>query len=239
VRDDRLSGYSAAGPLPHLRADRARISCGVIWPQSDGIAVGARDYKMIKFLSAHSDAVIALFSAVVGAVLGCFGSYWIWWLERRRQRRMARMQTVINLRRWMKRSLDQILDMQTHESSGGAGGAVHLRIPNFRFEKSLEIIALLEPGMAEKIFGLIDDKDNANAEVQADTEERHEDTALDTFRGRSAQAWLTAWGIYRKVSGQIGWSDQTFSDKDKGTMQEESDRFDRLKKRRAEPNELF
>ena len=72
-----------------------------------------------------SEATIALFSAAVGAVLGCFGSYLIWYLERLRQRRMARMQTVINLRRWMKRSLDQILDIQTYEGSGGAGGTTH------------------------------------------------------------------------------------------------------------------
>ena len=90
--------------------------------------------------------------------------------------------------------------------------------------------------MAENIFDLIDDKDNANAAVQVDIEyqDEDEDTALDTFRGRSAQVWLTAWDICSKMSAQIGWCDQTFSDKDKETMQEESDRFDRLKQKRAD-----
>jgi hypothetical protein len=195
---------------------------------------------LVHFIELPSDAIIALLSAVVGAVLGCFGSYWIWYLERQRQRHIAKMQIVINLRRWMKRTLYKILDIQTYETSGGSGGAKHFRIPNFRFEKSLEVIALLEHGMAENIFELIDDKDNANAEVQADIEYQDEDEALDTFRGRSAQVWLTALRIYVKVSAQIKWSDGAVSDKDKMTMQEEIDRFEKLKQDRGKSGaELF
>jgi hypothetical protein len=197
-------------------------------------------YRIIELLSAHSDAAVVLFSAVLGALLGCFGSYWLWHLERRRQRRIARKQVVINLRHWMKRSLDQVSDVRTYEDSGGAGGTQHSRIPNFRFEKSLEVIALLEPKVADRIFELIDDKDNANGEVQVDIEYQDADEAIGTFRGRSAQVWLAALKIYYKVSAQVGWSERAFSDEDKVLMQEEIDRFEKRAKDRAKSNaEVF
>jgi hypothetical protein len=191
---------------------------------------------MTGFLTAHSDAAIALISAAFGAVLGFFGSLGVWWIDRLRQRRMARMQVVINLRRWMEESLSQINDILTYEGSGGAGGTIHSKVPNFRFENSLEVIALLEKSMAKKIFELIHEKDNANAEVESDIEYQDEDVALNTFRGRSAQVWLAALEIYDEISARIRWSERAFSDENKATMQEEDARLQKLERDRAEFN---
>jgi hypothetical protein len=195
---------------------------------------------MIKLLAAHSDAVIALLSAVIGAVHGCFGSYWIWWLERRRQRRIARMQVVINLRRWLQRTLYRMSDVQTWVGSDGAGGTLHTTLPSFRFEKSLEQVALLEHQMAAEIFELIHEKDNANTAVEAENEYGDDEDAVDLWRGRCGQVWLEALGIYDRVSDQIDWSERAFSDETKTMMQEEVDRYQKLEQERVKSNaELF
>jgi hypothetical protein len=191
---------------------------------------------MTGLLASHSDAVIALLSAVTGAVLGCFGSYWIWWLERRRQRRIARMQVVINLRRWLQRTLYRMSDVQTYIGSSGAGGTLHTTLSSFRFEKSLEQVALLEYQMAAEIFALIHEKDNANTAVEAEIEYGDDDDAIDLWRGRCGRVWLKALEIYDWVSAQIGWSEGTFSDENKTMMQEEVDRYQKLEQARLKSN---
>ena len=187
--------------------------------------------KVIELIASHSNVVIAFSSAA----LGFFGSYCIWLLEWRRRRQIARMQIVINLRHWMQRVLYQISDIQTHDNSGGAGGDIHSRLPNFRFEKSLEVIGLAGYKMATNIFNLIREKDNANAEVEAEIEYADADQALDTFRGRSARVWLTALGLYNRVSDQVRWA-QEFSDKDKAMMQGEANDFHKREQKRAGDN---
>lgn len=199
---------------------------------------------MIKeFLSDTSASIAflsAAFGAVLGGALGFFGSYWVWWLERRRQRRIARMQIVINLRRWLQRTLYRMNDVETWVGSDGAGGALHTTVQNFRFEKSLEQVALLEHQAAEEIFALIHKKDNANSAVEAEIEYGDDDDAVDLWRGRCGQVWLEAFGIYNRISAQIGWSERDFSDKNKTMMQEEVDRYQILEQERAKSNaELF
>lgn len=194
---------------------------------------------MFEFFTAHSDAVIALSSAIVGALFGCFGSYWIWWMERRRQRHIARMQVVINLRRWLQRTLYRMSDVVTWVGSDGAGGALHTKLPNFRFEKSLEQVALLEHQMAAEIFELIHEKDNVNTAVEAEIEYGDDDDAVDLWRGRCGQVWLNAFEIYDLVSAQIGWSERAFSDENKTMMQEEIDRLKNLEQERAKLNAAF
>jgi hypothetical protein len=210
---------------------RLRMSCRVMF------------LRMFDYFTAHSDAVIALSSAIVGALFGFFGSYWIWWLERRRQRRIAKMQIVINLRRWLQRTLYRMNDVQTWVGSHRAGGTVHTTLQNFRFEKSLEQVALLERQMAEEIFALIHKKDNANSAVEAEIEDCYnddDDDPIDLWRGRCGQVWLETFGIYDRMSAQIKWSERAFSDENKKMMQEEIDRYQKLELERIKSNvDLF
>jgi hypothetical protein len=195
---------------------------------------------MIYFLNTHSDAVIALSSAIIGAILGCFGSYWIWWLERRRQRHIARMQIVINLRRWMTHTRNQMYDIQEWVESDGMGGSALCVLSRFRFEKSLETVALIEYKMAIRIFKMIHKKDEANAEVSGISDHVGGEEALDMFRRRLAQIWLIALGIFDQISVQVGWSERAFSDKDKAMMKEEIDRFEKIEQEEVKANaELF
>ena len=198
---------------------------------------------MFDYFTAHNDAVIALSSAIIGAFFGFFGSYLIWWFERRRQRHLARMQIVINLRRWLQRALYWMNDIQTLVGSHGAGGAFHTTLPSFRFEKSLEQAALLERQAAEKIFALIRKKDNANSAIEAEIEDRvsdDDDDAVDLWRGLCGQVWLEAFGIYDRMSAQVGWSERAFSDENKKMMQEEIDRYQKLELERIKSNaDLF
>jgi hypothetical protein len=184
--------------------------------------------KMIEILSSHSEVVIAFLSAALGAILGFFGSIGIWLLERRRQRSIARMQVVINLRRWLQRTLYRMSDVQTYLDSRGAGGAMHTTLQNFRFEKSLDQVAMLEHRVAVKIFELIHDKDNTNTSVEFEHEYGDDDFAIDKWRGHSAQVWLKVLEIYDQVSTQIGWSERAFSDENKKMMKDEVDRFHKI-----------
>jgi hypothetical protein len=107
----------------------------------------------------------ALFGALIGAVLGFFGSFSIWHFEHLRQRRIAKMQIAINVRHWMTRTLYLLQDAETGED--GVGGFFSWQLPDFRFEQSLEQVASVEDQMAVKIFKLIRKKDDANAEVES------------------------------------------------------------------------
>jgi len=185
---------------------------------------------MIDPLSSHSDAAINILCAVLGALLGVFCSYW---LERRRQRQIARAQIVIHLRRWLKRTLSQMYDIQTWVGSDGAGGALYSKLPNFRFEKSLDQVALLEYPMAMKLFKLAHKKDDANAEAKNAIEYEDDDVAVDVFRYRSAQVWLRAMRLYNRMSDQLGWLDRPFTDRQKTMMEEEVERFQKLQLKRA------
>jgi hypothetical protein len=174
-----------------------------------------------------------LLSAILGAGLAFFGSFWIWHLERLRQRRIAKMQIAINVRHWMTRTLYQMRDLQTFVGSEGAGGNLSLQLPDFRFERSLEQVALVEDQMAVKIFKLIREKDNSNAEVESAIEYADQEDAIDKFRGLSGRVWVRALGIYDAVSEQVGWSDRAFSDEDKAMMQSEVDSYEQREQARA------
>lgn len=191
---------------------------------------------MTGFLTAHSDVVIAVFSSAFGAVLGVLVTYWV---ERHRQRRIARAQIVINLRRWMKRTLSQMYDIQTWVGSGGAGGKLYSKLPKFRFEKSLDQVASLEYSMAMRVFKLIHKKDDANAEAEYAIEDEDSDVALDMIRNRTALLWLRALRIYNEASDQLRWSDRPFSDENKTMMEEEIERFRKLERERAKSQANF
>ncbi len=182
----------------------------------------------------------AVLGALIGAMLGFFGSYGIWWLERLRQRRAVRMQIAINLRRWMNRTLYQMYDIQTWVDSEGRGGNIPAKIQNFRFERALEQVALLEHRMTVKIFKIIHGKDFANAEIEAEREYGDDDAALDLLRGRIAKLWLRAFRLYDQISSQIGWADRGFTENEKTTMQSELDRFQKIKSKESKlATELF
>jgi hypothetical protein len=166
----------------------------------------------------------ALFGALIGAVLGFFGSFSIWHFEHLRQRRIAKMQIAINVRHWMTRTLYLLQDAETGED--GVGGFFSWQLPDFRFEQSLEQVASVEDQMAVKIFKLIRKKDDANAEVESILEHADEHAALKTLRGRTAQTWLRALEIYDAVSEQVGWSDPAFSNAHKEMMRAEAARLE-------------
>jgi hypothetical protein len=191
--------------------------------------------QVMSFLSSHEGVV----GTILGTILGFCGSYLIVWLQRRQQRHIARMQIATNLRHWMKRIVWQMYEIRNWVSSDGQGGATYSELPKFRFEKSLEQVALLEHETAIKIFKLIHEKDNANAEVEATREYQDEDEALDIFRGRSAKLWLAALAIYDGVSRLVGWSEQAFRDEEKAMMRCEVERLQKLEKAQAEFNKNF
>jgi hypothetical protein len=179
---------------------------------------------------------IALISAAFGAALGVFLSYW---LERHRQRQVARAQIAIHLRRWMEGVLSQIYDIQTWVGSNGLGGNLYSKLPKFGFEKSLDQVALLEYAMAMRVFKLILKKDDANTEALAAKEYEDDEVAVDMYRNRAAQLWFRALRIYDRIATQLKWSDRAFSDEKRTMVQEEIDRFQKLANKRAKDQREF
>jgi hypothetical protein len=191
-----------------------------------------------ELLTLHGEAAIALVSAALGAVLGAllgfFGSLWIWRADHHRQRQIARKRIATNLRRWIRTVLNQIYDIRNFDSSDGHAGREHAQIPSFLFEESLEQVASVDYRTADKLFGLIHEKDDANDEIDAEIEFGFHDEPVETWRGRSAQLWLKAMCIYDDIATQVGWSDPIASGPAKTLMQEEVRDFDERKRARAE-----
>jgi hypothetical protein len=167
-----------------------------------------------------------LLGTILGAALGFFGSFWIWRLERLRQRRIAKMQIAINIRHWMTVTFYQFQELQTYLGSDGSGGSISTTLPDFRFEQSLEQVASVEDTMAVRIFKLIRKKDDANAEVDTIARYMDDDLAVETFQGRYAQIWLRALEIYDAVTEHVGWLDPAFSDDQKKRMRAEAQQFE-------------
>lgn len=170
---------------------------------------------------------------VVGAVLGFGLNRLNLLLERSERRKIAKMQIVTNLRHWMKRVEGRLYDVRNWVASGGHGGAEHTKMPDFRFESSLEQVALLQGKTAKEIFDLIYKKDAANAEIKDSTEHDGDDDVLNAFRGRSAQIWLRALDIHDRLSQDVGWLEEFFSNEDKTMMLDEVERHRKLEEKRA------
>src|SRR5271166_2968589 len=106
-----------------------------------------------------------LSGTVLGAVLSfCITSY-NHREQRRKQLRIARMQVVSSLRRWMREMAWRIDQTKLSRDSDGHGGTSYAEIPDFQFETSLERVSVLED-VAEKLFDLIHAKDTANIDVK-------------------------------------------------------------------------
>jgi hypothetical protein len=164
-------------------------------------------------------------SAAFGAAVGFLGSYWLWWLDRRRRRDISRMVVATNLRHWIERSLSQMYDMKNWESSDGNMGANYGTISEFPFENSLEQVASADHRMALKIFRLIRQKNDANEEILHESDVVGGEEAHEMWRGRCAQVWLRALKLYEEISKQIGWSERIVTDKNRAMMQQEFDNF--------------
>jgi hypothetical protein len=158
---------------------------------------------------------------VVGAVLAFASNRVLQGMQRRNQRRLAMMQVATNLRHWMNRVRMRVEHTINWDSSEGHGGIAYTEIPEFRFESSLEQVALLDRKTAKRVFDLIHRKDDVNSGIEATSEYQSEDDAIDAFRGGAAALCLDALEIYQDISKRIGWKERVFSDYSKTTMQGE------------------
>jgi hypothetical protein len=171
-----------------------------------------------------------LLIAAFGAAVGFLGSFWLWWLDRRQQRHIARMLVATDLRYWIDRTLKQMNDMQNYGSSEGNIGVLYSELSEFPFEKSLERVANADHITAMKIFKLIRQKNNANDEIAFEDDVVGGEEAAELWRGRCAQVWLRALALYERFSKQLEWSERIVTDKNKKIMQEEFDSFQKQKR---------
>lgn len=179
-------------------------------------------------------------TTLIGVIIGICASFGIVWWQNRRQRKFAAMQVVTNLRHWMTRTLQRHDDTVLWVDSDGRGGTAYSKIPDFRFEGSLEQVSLLDRKTAKNIFNLIHEKDDANAGIEATFEFEDAEEARDVFRGRSAKLFLDAWTIYTDVSRRVGWLEEVFPEIVKERMQSEVARLKEIEKSRAESSaEIF
>jgi hypothetical protein len=172
-----------------------------------------------------------LFIAAFGAAIGFFGSFWLWWLDRRQQRHIARMLVATDLRLWIDRTLTQMYDMQNYESSDGNVGTRYIRLSDFPFEESLERVAKADHATALKIFKLIRQKNGANDEIFHENDVEGGEEAFDLWRVRCAQLWLKALKLYDRLSKQLEWSEKIASDQNRKMMKGEIDDINERKRK--------
>jgi hypothetical protein len=160
-------------------------------------------------------------SAFFGAVLGFFGSVSLWWVDRRRQRVVARMIVATDLRQWVDRASAEMADMRNWGNSDGAIGATHGQLPEFPFEKSLERVGTVDYGLALKIFELIRQKDSANVEISFERDIGDGEDAHLMWRAHCALVWFETLTLYEEFAARLKWSERIVSDATREMMREE------------------
>jgi hypothetical protein len=156
-----------------------------------------------------------LLGTVLGAILSfCITSY-NQWQQSRKQRRIATMQVVSNLRCWMREMAWRIDQENLWVSSNGMDGTTYNDLPKFPFETSPEPISFLKPATAIRLLGLIHEKDAINIHVQWSlwAEEDIDD-------GQHAKLFLNVAALCKRMSLQVGWPDEVYFDRYKAMMNE-------------------
>lgn len=148
------------------------------------------------------------------------------------------MRVAIDLRHWLSRVVGRLYDTQNWDSSDGHGGVAHVRIPRFRFERSLDLVSTLDRRTAREIFDLIHEKNSRNSGIAGTLEFQSED-AIDEFRGSSAHLCNLGLITYRKMAKTLKWSDGGLPARSEEMIKEETERFQKLKDDQASFNNEF
>lgn len=170
-----------------------------------------------------------ILGALAGTIVGSVGTVMLTWWQGRQTRRVAKMQVATRLRNWGNLVYDRVCDAMTFSNSEGHGGQYQSTLPTMPLESELAHVAALEPRLAERIFNLIHQKDDANANVRGSLEYVDEDEALDEFRNGGARLYLEAADLYKELAGSLGWSVDAFPQSARETMLAECRRYESLK----------
>ena len=180
-----------------------------------------------------------LWSAAFGAVLGASFSVGLWWLDRIRQRKIARISLATDLRHWVNRTLSQMYDMRNYDSSDGNLGTLYSELSEFRFEKSLDRVASIDYPTAMKILRLVRQKDDANDAIAFQADVGDQEDGMNFWRGHAAECGLKALKLYNRLATQLGWSEKIVTDESKKLIQDEVDEFRKREKERKKTNAEF
>lgn len=193
------------------------ILVGLLWRTADAAAIG-------------------LLGTVVGALLTFAVAYTNEWRRDSKQVRVAQMSLANDLRHWLSAVLDTVYDVRNHESTDGCGGSLHTELPALAFEADLTNVAVLDTSTSKELFELIHAKASANGEISSTLQFVDDDDAIDVFRGRSAELFLTTLALYKDMCKRVGWSDDAFSARAETMMREEIGRYEKLMIERTESN---
>lgn len=149
------------------------------------------------------------------------------------------MRVAIDLRHWLSRVVGRLYDTQNWDSSDGLGGAQHVRIPRFRFERSLDIVSTLDRRTAREIIDLIHEKNSRNSGIAVTLEFQTEDEAVDEFRGSAAHLCNLGLITYRKMAKTLKWSDGGLTAPSEEMIKKETERFQKLSDDRTAFNSKF
>src|SRR5262245_40119807 len=125
---------------------------------------------LMQWLTANPGVLGTLIGTMIGAVLSFLSAFYLHRVQTKRQLRIARMCVTNDLRHWLS-SVDRTMDeVKNFEMSDGNVGSLHEELPDFRFEATLDQVALLDSKTASKLFDVIADKNDTNIEVGLTTE---------------------------------------------------------------------
>jgi hypothetical protein len=181
----------------------------------------------------------AVLGTIIGATVVSTTNIGIQWWQRRQQRQIASMRVAIDLRHWLGRVVGRLYDTQNWDSSDGLGGKPHVRIPRFRFERSLDIVSTLDRRTAREIFDLIHEKNSRNSGIAGTLEFQTEDEAIDEFRGSSAHLCNLGLITYRKMAKTLKWSVEGLSARSEEMIKKETERFQKLQDDRTSFDNKF
>jgi hypothetical protein len=172
-----------------------------------------------------------LFGTVLGAILTFCVTSFNQWRQSRKQRTIATMQLVSNLRCWMREMTWRIDQTKLAVDSEGHDGTAYSELPNFHFETSLEQISFLKHTTAIRLLQLIHEKDATNINFKWSMWCEHDvDDGSDLFHSQSAKLFLDAAALCNRMSRQVGWSDEVFFDGYKAMMKDEIERREKINK---------
>lgn len=159
------------------------------------------------------------------------------WLKRETARKaayetqIATMRIATELRRWMNRVAEKWYETLNWISSEGHGWIAHGRIPRLPFDRSLEMVALLEHDTARSVFSLLHQRDAANSSIKT-TAEIDGDDVPDEFIASAAECWLAALDVFSRMAHELKWTEKAFPEDISANMKDEVARIRKLQAER-------
>jgi len=176
--------------------------------------------------------------ALLGVVIGGILAWVAQWDASRRtrdgQRKVAIMQIAHQTHLWLTETTHNIAEHEVWEGgnpSEDPNDVSSPSIPDFPFEKSLDVISLLPSKHAEKVFGLMESKLSAGKEASFISAVQDNEDAAETYAARLAAIIVGCAGLYSELAKEVGWTGTALSEEEIGRWRKSAAKLDEIRNR--------